>query len=194
MTFRAAVFALLLTTTTAPALTLSPADVTRLQSGEPVVSVAPAAGGDGVRVEAAIDIAAPAERVWTVMTDCERAASFVPGLESCRVLERDPAGRWDIREHRIAWVWFLPRIRSVFRTDYDAPKRLRFRRIAGDLRRSEGEWRLVPLAGGTRVHYDATLATDVPAPDFMVESALKRDIATVLRRLRDQCTGGSARR
>ena len=195
MTCRAAALALFLVSATAPALALSPAEISRMRGGEPVVSVSPLAAGEAVRVRAMIDIAAPAEHVWAVMTDCARAADFVPGLERCRVLERDPAGRWDIREHRIAWMWFLPRIRSVFRSDYYPPKRLTFRSIAGDLKRSEGEWRLVPLeAGGTRVSYDAILAADVPAPAFMIENALRNDMAIVLRRLRAECMGASARR
>jgi len=189
MIFRAAALALLIMAGTAPVLAYSPADIARLQSGEPVVSVAPAPSGNAVHVQAAIDIAAPADRIWSIMTNCDRAADFVPGLKSCRVLERDPAGRWDIREHRVDWMWFLPSIRSVFRSDYDPPKRLHFRRIAGDLKRSEGEWRLMPLAPGeTRLSYNAVLAADVPAPDFIVEGALRRDIATILRRLRDECT------
>jgi hypothetical protein len=85
-------------------------------------------------------------------------------------------------------MWFLPRVRSVFRTDYDPPKRLQFQRIAGTLKRNEGEWRLTARADGvTRVSYDAILAASIPAPDFMVEDALRRDIATVLRRLKREC-------
>jgi uncharacterized protein YndB with AHSA1/START domain len=153
-----------------------------------VVTLSPAPGGDATQIHAAIDIPAPAAAVWSIMTDCAHTMHFVPGLERCRVLERDPAGRWDIREHDIAWMWFLPRIHSVFRSDYEPPKRLRFRRVAGTLKRNEGEWRLIPLAGGgTRVNYDATMAANIPAPEFMVENALKRDIATVLRRLKREC-------
>jgi hypothetical protein len=115
---------------------------------------------------------------------------FIPGLEGCRVIARDPAGRWDVREHLISWIWFLPDVRSVFRSDYDAPKRMRFHRIGGTLKRSDGEWRLQALDGGraTRVTYDATLSAEIPAPKFLVEAALKRDIATVLRQLRRECT------
>ena len=160
-----------------------------LDSAEPVVTVAPTSAADTVDIRAAIDIAAPRAVVWAIMNDCARAMHFIPGLQSCRVLERDPAGRWDIREHRISWMWFLPDVRSVFRSDYDAPKRLRFHRISGTLKSSDGEWRLDAIDGGraTRVFYDATLSADIPAPQFMVEEALKRDIATVLRRLRREC-------
>ncbi len=173
---------------TAPAGAWTPAQTATLAAGHPVVELAPTPDGDATRIHAAVDIAAPAQRIWSVMTDCAREVRFVPGLKSCRVLERGPAGRWDVREHEISWVWFLPRIRSVFRADYDPPKRLRFHRISGTLTRNEGEWRLTAAPkGGTRVSYDAVVGVSVPVPDFMVESALKRDIATVLRQLKQEC-------
>jgi len=105
------------------------------------------------------------------------------------VLKRDPAGRWDIREHKVSWMWFLPDVISVFRSDYEPPKRLRFHRISGTLKRSQGEWLLETMDGGraTRVIYESTVAADIPAPQFVVEAALKRDIAKILRALRREC-------
>jgi Polyketide cyclase / dehydrase and lipid transport len=162
-------------------------------AGEPVVAVAPGAAADTVTIRASIDIAAARAKVWAIMTDCARAVRFVPGLTSCRVLERDPAGRWDIREHLVSWLWFLPNVRSVFRSDYEAPERLRFRRVSGTLSRNEGEWRLEAIDGGhaTRGSYDATVSADVPVPQFIVEAALKRDIANVLRHLQSECTSAA---
>ncbi len=93
---------------TAPARAWSPAENALLEAGEPVVALSPAPGGDATQIRAAIDIPAPAPAIWSIITDCTHTMRFVPGLESCRVLERDPAGRWDIREHEIAWMWFLP--------------------------------------------------------------------------------------
>jgi hypothetical protein len=125
------------------------------------------------------------------MTDCARMLHFVPGLTSCRVVEADPQGRWDVREHKINWAWFMPNIRTVFRADYDRPRRIKFRRVGGDLKRSEGEWQLVPHAEGpgTRLLYNAILAADVPAPDFVVVAAIRNDMAKVLRQLRAECMG-----
>jgi uncharacterized membrane protein len=179
---------------TAPARAWSPAQTAQLATGEPVVMLAPAPDGDATQIRAAIDIPAPAKAIWSIMTNCAHAMRFVPGLESCRVLERDPKGRWEIIDHEISWMWFLPRIHSVFRADYDPPKRLRFHRIAGTLKRNEGEWQLTALpTGETRVSYDAVLAASIPAPDFMVQNALRRDIATVLRRLKRECQTAARR-
>ena len=107
----------------------------------PTVSVAAEDGGHGGVVRASFDIAAPPQVVWTVLTDCDHARDMVPNLVSCRVLDRDPAGRWDVREH-IAKTWFTPRLRNVIRTEFDPPHGLSYRRIAGDWTRSEGRWTL----------------------------------------------------
>lgn len=167
-----------------------------LAGGDVAVEIKADEKADGARIRAAIDIAAPPRVVWRVMTDCERAPRFVPGLESCRILKRDADGRWDIREHRIAWTWFMPRVRNVFRSDYEAPARLRFRRVDGDLRLSQGEWRLEPSADGraTRVVYDAVVAPGVPLPEFLVIEALRRDIPIVLRKLRHESQSAAAQR
>jgi carbon monoxide dehydrogenase subunit G len=191
MGFRAAALILFLAFCAAPA-----ANGARRYDAEPAVSVEPAAAADAVEIKASIEIAAPRAKVWAIMTDCARSLRYVPGLISCRVLKRDPAGRWDIREHKISWMWFLPNVTSVFRSDYDPPKRLSFHRIGGTLKRSDGAWRLDTIDGGsaTRVSYDATVSADIPAPRFMVEAALKRDIAKVLRGLRRQCTSATQQR
>ena len=160
-----------------------------LAAGEPAVEVHIDPAIDAARVHAAIDIPQPPDRVWSVMTDCARTLHFVPGLESCRVVEADPQGRWDVREHKLNWAWFMPNIRTVFRADYERPRTIKFRRVAGDLKRSDGEWQLVARDGGrgTRLIYRAIIAADVPAPSFIVVAAMRKDMTTVLAQLREEC-------
>src|ERR1700687_855698 len=142
------------------AFDITPADEAKLAAGEVVSRVAPDPAGTAASVSAAIDIQAPPEAVWAVMVDCDRAPKFVPDLKSCRILESDPQGAWDVREHMIDWAWFLPMIRNVFRSDYDRPRLLTFHCVDGDLKESDGEWRLEPRNNGsaTRVFYVARLA------------------------------------
>lgn len=181
----------LLTVLPATAQPLTPDETAALAAGEPAVNVAMDSAVDAARVRAAIDIPAPPATVWSVMTDCAHMMRFVPGLESCRVVEADPQGRWDVREHKINWAWFLPNIRTVFRADYDKPKTIKFRRIGGDLKMSEGQWQLTPRDGGrgTRLLYDSLVAADVPVPNFVVLEAIRTDMAKVLRQLRAECSG-----
>ncbi len=162
----------------------------RLEAGDVLVDVRSDEAQDAASVAAVADIAAVPEAVWAVMTDCGRAPRFVPDLVSCRVLERDPSGAWDVREHIIDWAWFLPNIRNVFRSDYEAPHFLRFKRVDGDLRLSEGEWRLEPLNGGssTRVYYTALLSPNSWVPASFALSSVRSDVPKILRALRRECT------
>lgn len=185
----AGVFLLALAVMTGTCRAQSAAEAAILESGEPVVDVHIDAKLDAARVRAAIDIPVPPDVVWKSMLDCAHTKHVVPGMETCRVLSRDAGGRWDIREHIVNWAWFMPRVRNVFRSDYEPPRRLRFNKVEGDLRLSSGEWLLVPQKSGqaTRVHYRSILSADVPAPNFIVVEALRRDLVTVMKNLRAEC-------
>jgi hypothetical protein len=147
------------------------------------------------RVTASIDIPAAPKVVYAVMVDCARALRVVTGLESCRVIEQSADGTWDIREHIVSIGLLLPRIRNVFRSDYERDSRIRFRRLDGDLKVSEGEWRLQPLAGGsaTRVHYQSRVGLSLPVPRFLIQEAVRRDIPNVLIALRQESLASAAR-
>ena len=187
--WRAALLAGVLTASDAHALT--PADIAALRSGETVVRII-ADEGPGGRVEAAIDIAAPIERVWRVMLDCARAPSFVPKLEACRVLETALDGSSDVREHRLRFIPLLPLLTLRFRSFYQVEREIRFVREGGDLSVMEGVWRFEPIDEGraTRLHYDVRLATRFPLPRGMVRDGLARDAPNVLRAVREEVLRG----
>lgn len=142
-------------------------------------------GAGGARVRGGIDIPAPPSAVWRVMLDCNEAVLYVPKLKSCRVLRSDPGGAWDVREHRFDYG-VLGEIRHVFRSDYASGSRVRTQRVDGDLKFSQGEWRLEPLEGGaaTRVRYEARSASKTPLPGALVRRAIRRDAPASLRGLR----------
>jgi ribosome-associated toxin RatA of RatAB toxin-antitoxin module len=161
---------------------LGPTLALALAQSEPSLRIEHDAERDAMAVHASIDIAASPQIVFGVITDCNRAPKFVPNLESCRVLQKDPKGRWEVRE-TILNIAMLPRIRAVSRSEIEPPKRFAFHRVEGDMRISRGEWRLEPLAKGkaTRVHYDALFALKYPVPRFLVESAAYRDIPALMK-------------
>jgi hypothetical protein len=89
------------------------------------VAAAAEPGGAAGTVRGSVEIAASPSIVFAVMTDCAKALRIVRGLKSCRVLQRDPEGRWDVREHRVSWS-VLPSVRNVFRSDYVPDRSIRF--------------------------------------------------------------------
>jgi hypothetical protein len=160
-----------------------------LRRGEPWLEVRADAAGASGRVRAAEEVDATPERVFAVMTDCALAPRMAPSLKSCRILARDPAGRWDVREHVSRPMLFFPSLRSVFRSDYDPPHGFTYRRTGGDLRVLEGDWRLAPLDGGrrTRIVYEGRAALPFAAPHALARMILRQQVSQALAGLRREC-------
>jgi carbon monoxide dehydrogenase subunit G len=167
----------------AAAFDLTPRAEASLDRGRPYAEVRPGPDGSSGVIRAAIDIAAPAQAIWNVMTDCDLAPKMVTNLKSCRILERDPQGRWDVRE-QISKMGFLPSVRSVFREDFEPPTHMTFRQVGGDLKLLEGEWLLTPHGDGTRVTYEARVAAPFSVPGWMARLALRHDVPMALLALR----------
>jgi len=138
----------------------------------------------GARVQGGIDIPAAPSVVWDTMLDCGEALRYVPKLKGCRVLQTGSG--FDVREHVFDYG-VLGRIRHVFRSDYTGQSRIRVSRVEGDLKASQGEWRLEPLEGGaaTRVRYSSRSQPKTPVPGPIARQAIRRDAPASLRGLRN---------
>jgi uncharacterized membrane protein len=134
-------------------------------------------------IEAAIDIAAPPEVVFKVITDCDLAPKMVTSLKSCRVVDRDPAGRWDVRE-QVSKMTFVPSVTNVFRSDFDPPSGVRFHRVGGDLTVFEGQWRIEPHGKGVRVFYESRVSAPFRVPGYLARFALRLEVPDALMALR----------
>ena len=165
------------------ALSLSLGNAAALAQSEPKFTISHDEARDAMVIHASIDIDAPPSVVWNVVTDCNRAPKYVPNMESCRIVEREPRGV-QIRES-IHNVMLLPRIRSLSRVAFDNGRRMSFTKAGGDMRIAEGEWRFDPLDKGkaTRLRYDAVLALNMSVPNFMVENIANRDVPTLMKNI-----------
>lgn len=188
-------FALALLLIASPAWAWEPGSqvVSDLGRGQTHVEVRPDPDGASGLIRAAQEIAAPPEVVWTVLVDCDLAPRMSASLKSCRILERDPTGRWDLRE-QIARPALMPRFRSVVRSDFEPPRRLRFRRADGDLKILEGEWRLTPLRDGraTRVVYESRAASPYAVPGALARLVLRRDVLAAMAALKRESLARAA--
>ena len=153
------------------------------QSGREPFVEAVDAGGGATRVRAQIDIDAPPAAVWSVLTDCGQGPKIIPHLESCKILERDPAGRWDVRDH-VVNPPLLPRIRTIVRNDFTPERKLAFRLVGGDMKRSDGAWTLEPIGKGVRLSYDSMIELGFYAPQFLVARSIESDFPTMLRNVK----------
>ncbi len=164
-----------------------------LSRGQMILDVKPD-GASGL-IRAGIDIDAPASVVWQILVDCDLAPRLVPNLSTCRILERDPFGRFDVREHKSKSLFFMPSIRNVFRSDYNPPDRIRIRRVGGDMKVLEGEWSLVGLDNGsrTRALYEGRATAPFSVPGPIVRLVLREQIGGGLIALRHEAQTVSTR-
>ena len=149
---------------------------------------------NAAHVRASIDIAAPPAVVWGVITDCARQPQIIPNLESCRIVKHDAGGRWDVREHIINWAALMPKLRTVVRTSYEIGHRMLFKRVDGDMRISEGEWRVEPLANASKTRLLLRRAGGAElsgAATSLVERAIHADLPELLRAVRSRQSFGT---
>jgi uncharacterized protein YndB with AHSA1/START domain len=143
-----------------------------------------------MRVDAAVAIHANPETVWNVLTDCDHAATFIPGVKRCRRVQSAPDGSWDIVEHEAKYSWLMPAITCVIRADYKRPQRIDFKRISGDLKEEDGHWMLEDPAPrsstgeATVVEYELHVEPGFWIPRILLRHSLRTELPAVLKAVR----------
>jgi hypothetical protein len=133
---------------------------------------------------ATVRIQAPRGVVWSLITSCPESLRMVPGLEVCDVVETAPDQSWQKIRHVMNYSWYLPKLTYLVRATYDAPSKVSIERISGDLRTLRGSWELKGDGDYTIAHYTVDLAPGFWVPNWIVRSALRKDLPRMLRALR----------
>jgi len=169
----------------------------QLAAGKVAIRVALDTDGERGRVYAAVRIRAAPEVIWGVLTDCEHAASFIPGLKRCTRIDSAPDGSWDVFEQQIKYSWLMPLVTCVFRAEYKRPQHIDFQRISGDLKDEKGTWALVETpnavaaaaAQTTIVEYDLYVDPGFWVPRVLLRQSLRSELPAALSALRNRAEG-----
>ncbi len=154
-----------------------------------------------IHVRAAVRINASPETIWHVLTDCDHAASFIPGVKRCHPLQVAPDDSWVIVEQEAKYSWLMPAVKCVIRADYKRPRRIEFKRLSGDLKQEEGEWMLEPAAAGvsdpasapvTNVVYDLYVDPGFWIPRVLLRHSLRSELPAAFTALRARVESASA--
>jgi hypothetical protein len=154
--------------------------------GDIEVTVVLDAAEQSGNARATVRIHAPREIVWSLITSCPESVSLVPGLEVCQVLETAPDRSWQRIHHVMNYSWYVPKVSYEIRASYDQPSRVSIERISGDLRTLRGSWELQSDGEYTVAHYTVDLVPGFWVPQWLVRSALRRDLPRMLRALRSR--------
>ena len=143
-----------------------------------------------MRVNAAVRVKASPEAIWSVLTDCDHAASFIPGVKRCRRVKSAPDGKWEVIEQESKYSWLMPSVTTVVQADYQRPQRINFRRVSGDLKDEDGTWLLEathdgPAPGDTTiVEYELHVDPGFWIPRVLLRHSLRSELPAALTALR----------
>ncbi len=156
----------------------------RLSAGEVVMRSE--LGERNASVEAAIRVRANQQVLWKLITSCDGVSAFVPGMRRCERLKTADDGSWAIVEHDIRYSALMPMIRSIVRSQYQAPHRIDFTGVGGNVKEESGSWVLEPAADGrmTTVEYSISIEPGFLVPRTVVRHSLSKELPVMLTDLR----------
>jgi hypothetical protein len=140
-----------------------------------------------VVIKLAVEIAAPPQVIWEILTACQIAPEYVPNVQSCRKLALLDDGRAELFVQVIKPAFFIPSFEHVFRLDYTPYTRIDVHRVSGPIAHMDGSWWLLPQPDGrTLLVYNLALDPGFPIPRFFIRATLKRDAPRVLSAVRER--------
>jgi Polyketide cyclase / dehydrase and lipid transport len=168
----------------------------QLADGQVAVNIVFEGDGSRVVVNAAVRIKATPEVIWGVLTDCDHAASFIPGVKRCRRVQSAPDGSWEVIEQESKYSWLMPSVTTVVQADYHHLQRIDFKRVGGDLKDEQGTWLLEKeehvSAGAMTVEYQLHVDPGFWIPRVLVRHSLRTELPAALAavRIRAESTAG----
>lgn len=142
-----------------------------------------------------IEIDAPAEDVFAVLTDYERMPEWSSRIRECRVLEAAEDGLSVDVEYAIDAI--LRTVRYRLRHLYDRPSRIDSQYLSGDFRCFEGDYELRPSGrtGPTHVRFHLRIDPGLRVPGriarMLNEQVMGRALEDLRRRVEEVGVGAA---
>ena len=123
---------------------------------------------------------------YEVAIDFERYPLWAKDVKHVEVLDRDPGGRGERVEFRVAGLGRS--IHYVLGYDYtEAPRAFTWKLLEGDvLRRLDGRYAFEPDGDLTRITYDLVVDVAIPMPGIIKRRAAGMIMGTALRELKKE--------
>jgi ribosome-associated toxin RatA of RatAB toxin-antitoxin module len=131
-----------------------------------------------------IRIEQPPERVYRVARDVESFPSFMPDVESVRIVERSADGRRVVS----AWVGLIPKFGLKVRWTEedlwdDEARTCAFTQVQGDFSAYDGTWRFLTVDSGTLFESVIRYEIEIPLVGPLIRGVIKKTMAENVDRL-----------
>lgn len=137
-----------------------------------------------ITIDAEMLVPADAETAWAVLTDYDNLASFVPEMKSSRIISGQGQPKRLEQRGKSGMLSFFTPEHIVFLLEEMPPERIKFNRVAGDVRSMRGEWLIVGSGNPVRIFYRARIVPKMPLPPLLGATMIELDVESKLAAIR----------
>lgn len=116
--------------------------------------------GEAVDITASATLSVPTETAWRVLTAYDRYASFIPDMDSSRVLSREGARAVVEQRGSARWLWMSQPVVVQFSVFESPPSLVVSKLISGTIRDMQGRYELVRDADRVKLLYSGRIVPD----------------------------------
>jgi ribosome-associated toxin RatA of RatAB toxin-antitoxin module len=142
---------------------------------------------DALEVVCSALLEAPADLVWQTLTDYDRLAEFIPGMQRSRVTARNGPLATVEQLGAARFLFFSIPLEVTFATTERPPYVIEAKMIKGNLKRLEGVYRIEPQAGGrVRVSWHGLVEAESMPPllgELIMRSAIEDQFRGMVREI-----------
>lgn len=119
------------------------------------------------QVRATVETEASIELCYAVLTDFDRLSDFIPGMQSSRLVSSpgEPLLLRQVGRTKVAFSEYTFEV--TLAVTVDPPREITFRRVAGNLQRMEGTWRIAGDGARCRINYRADIQPGFWVPPLL---------------------------
>jgi Polyketide cyclase / dehydrase and lipid transport len=135
--------------------------------------------GSAVAIEARAVLTAPLPLIWETLTDYDRLAVFIPGMQVSQVLERRGAASIVKQKGEAAFLFFTHSIDVVVEALEKPPYLIEIRVLSGNLKRLDGRYQIEPdakLPGNFLLRWSGSIEADTNLPAMLGVPILRANI------------------
>jgi len=143
--------------------------------------------GDFISVSANADLPVDAATAWSVLTDYNHFARFIPGMVASRIVSRSHNGMVVEHEGRFGFLFFHQPMHLVLDVVLDPPRRILARSVSGDLRDLTSSYEISEVPQALHLVYKARFLPAFPLPPLIglsvVRYEMEKQFAAMVREI-----------
>lgn len=135
---------------------------------------------DSIHIEASLHVAAHHHVAWQVLTDYDNLASFVPGLQTSRIVSGAGEPLLLRQTGQSGFLWFSMPLEVVVRIREMPLIAIFFDTVSGNLKSKSGEWRFEQRDDATLLSYRVHVVPGFWVPPLIGAAVIGQDVRNML--------------